>query len=110
MVHELTNREKQITHLTAQGFIDKEIADKLFISSHTVHTYKKRIRTKLNAKNIADITRIYILSLPKPKDVLKAVLFLVIQLNIIFSGSDIDLRLQRPTRVQQARIARIKTK
>ncbi|MFD0763011.1 helix-turn-helix transcriptional regulator [Lutibacter aestuarii] len=106
----LTKQENRIAHLIAQGCIEKEIADKLFISQLTVHTHSRNIRAKIGAKNIADITRMYILSLPKASDVLKAVLFLAIQLHMVLNVTDIDLR--RPPRIRtRAKISRtIKTK
>lgn len=97
-VTELSEQEKRIAHYVAKGFIAKEIAGKLYISVLTVRTHLQNIRRKIGAKNIADITRMYILSLPKASDVLKTVLFLVIQINIMANCPDMDLR--RPTRSQ----------
>jgi len=54
----LSQREIQVADLIHQGFIEKEIAVELSISSYTVHL--KNIRRKLSARNIADITRIFI--------------------------------------------------
>jgi len=96
----LTKQETKITHLIAQGFIEKEIACKLFISHHTVHTHYKTIRQKLSAKNIADITRVYMLSLPNITDVLKAVLFLTIQFHLIINDTNIDLRRPGKTKTK----------
>lgn len=107
-VEKLTKREKEISKLIAVGLIEKEIAAKLFISVHTVHTHTKRIRKKLHARNTADITRSYILSLPNPMDILKAMLFLVIQLHVIIGNVDIDLRRTKPTRISQNRIVRVR--
>ena len=92
----LTKQETKITHLIAQGLIEKEIASKLYISHHTVHSHYKTIRKKLNAKNIADITRVYMLSLPNATDILKAVLFLAIQTHLVFNDTNIEMR--RPVR------------
>lgn len=107
---ELTKQERKIAHLIAQGNLTKEIADKLYISVHTVHTHVKSIRRKLHAHSIADITREYMLSLPRVTDVLKAALFLTIQFHIIFAADGTDLR--RPRRMRSVtRITRvIKTK
>ena len=66
----LTKQEKRVANLIAQEYLEKEIAAALFISVHTVHTHTKNIRKKLNVKNIAGITRVYMLCLFK-KDVLK---------------------------------------
>lgn len=59
----LSVREMQITDLIHQGKTEKEIATELFISPTTVHTHTKNIRQKLRARNIADITRIYLVEL-----------------------------------------------
>ena len=69
----LTERENTIASLIANGFIEKEIASKLFISIKTVHTHTKNIRKKLNAKNIADVTRTYIFGLKNRFDLFEVV-------------------------------------
>jgi len=46
----LTKREIQILRLIAVGFKNKEIAEKLFISVHTVETHRKHIMHKLGIK------------------------------------------------------------
>ncbi|WP_286019087.1 helix-turn-helix transcriptional regulator [Candidatus Venteria ishoeyi] len=67
----LTKQENRVAHLIANEFLEKEIAATLFISVHTVHTHTKNIRKKLNVKNIAGITREYMLRLTNCADVLK---------------------------------------
>jgi DNA-binding CsgD family transcriptional regulator/PAS domain-containing protein len=47
----LSKREKQILGLIKNGMLSKEIADKLFISVHTVNTHRQRILEKLNVSN-----------------------------------------------------------
>lgn len=47
----LSKREKEILLLIKDGFLSKEISDKLFISLHTVNTHRQRILEKLNANN-----------------------------------------------------------
>src|SRR5579863_657363 len=44
----LTTREQQILQLMVDGFIKKEIADKLALSYHTVDTHLRNIYTKLH--------------------------------------------------------------
>ena len=51
----ISTREKEIIKLIAQGLINKEIADKLFISTHTVNTHRKNIMAKLSINNTAGI-------------------------------------------------------
>lgn len=48
---ELTERENEILHLISTGMIVKEIADKLFLSSHTVTKHLKNIYNKLHVNN-----------------------------------------------------------
>lgn len=102
----LTKTETKVAHLTAQGFIKKEIADKLHVSDHTVHAHLRNIRTKWHAGNIADITRMYILSLDNPKLVLRALFFLVLQLGMIYSNSTNDLRKPPQVRMGKVRTAK----
>lgn len=91
-MNQLTETENKIAHHIAQGYAGKEIADQLCISSHTVHTHARSIRKKLKANNIADITRLYILSLDNPKLILKAFMFGVIQIGMILTATDVNVR------------------
>lgn len=52
---ELTEREKGIIKLIALGYTNKQIADHLFISAHTVNTHRKNIMAKLNINNVAGL-------------------------------------------------------
>ncbi len=47
---DLSPREKEVLDCLAQGFLYKEIADKLSISYETVHTYIRRIYEKLQVR------------------------------------------------------------
>lgn len=53
----LTNREREIVALVAQGLSSKMIADKLFISVNTVESHRKRIFKKLNIHNCTELVR-----------------------------------------------------
>jgi DNA-binding NarL/FixJ family response regulator len=46
----LSPREKEVLDCLSQGFLYKEIADKLSISYETVHTYIRRIYEKLQVR------------------------------------------------------------
>jgi len=48
---ELTKRELEILKLVKQGYLSKEISDKLSISVHTVNTHRYRFLEKLGANN-----------------------------------------------------------
>ncbi|MEJ2006351.1 MAG: response regulator transcription factor [Cyclobacteriaceae bacterium] len=54
---EITDREREILKLIAEGLTTNEIADKLFISVHTVNTHRKNLLSKLDIKNTASLVR-----------------------------------------------------
>jgi len=49
----LSSREKEVLELIAEGFTNQQIAEKIFISPHTVDSHRKSLMTKLNASNTA---------------------------------------------------------
>lgn len=51
----LSNREIEIVQLVAEGLTNKQIADKLFLSTHTVTTHRKNIMSKLGINNTAGL-------------------------------------------------------
>ncbi|MBI2967788.1 MAG: response regulator transcription factor [Bacteroidetes bacterium] len=51
----VTDREIEIIKLIAGGYTNKEIAAKLYLSSHTVHTHRKNIMSKIGVNNTAGI-------------------------------------------------------
>jgi DNA-binding NarL/FixJ family response regulator len=53
----LSARERQVLRQIAQGLTHGQIARVLGISQHTVDTYVKRIRSKLDLGNKAELTR-----------------------------------------------------
>ena len=52
----LSDREIEVMALITQGFINKEIADRLNISITTVMTHRKNIMEKLNIKSVSALT------------------------------------------------------
>jgi DNA-binding CsgD family transcriptional regulator len=52
----LTRRELGIINLISQGLTNKEIAEKLFISLHTVQTHRKSIMKKTKCSGTAELT------------------------------------------------------
>jgi two-component system response regulator NreC len=53
----LTDRERELLKLVAEGYTAKEIADMLVISLRTVETHKTNLMKKLNIHNKADLIR-----------------------------------------------------
>lgn len=51
----LTDREKEVIAEVAHGLSNKEIADKLNLSFHTITTYRKNISAKLNIHSTAGL-------------------------------------------------------
>lgn len=49
----LTRREKEVLILIAQGLTNKEIADKIFVSTTTVDSHRKNLLHKFNVMNTA---------------------------------------------------------
>jgi DNA-binding NarL/FixJ family response regulator len=47
----ITNKEKEIITLIEQGFTQKEISEKLYISEYTVNAHIKNIFSKVNVHN-----------------------------------------------------------
>ncbi len=54
---QLSQRERQVLDLVAQGFSTKEIAGQLHLSVKTVDTHRQHIMDKLKIRGIADLTR-----------------------------------------------------
>lgn len=55
-LHTLSERETDVLKLIVKGLKNKEIAEKLFISIHTVVTHRKNITEKLNIKSTSGLT------------------------------------------------------
>ncbi len=53
----LTNREKEVLQLLAEGKTSKEIAADLFISVKTVENHRFQIMKKLDIHNVAELTK-----------------------------------------------------
>ena len=54
--YELSQREREVLVLVAQGMQNKEIADKLCISVHTVMSHRKNIVAKTGIRSVAGLT------------------------------------------------------
>jgi DNA-binding NarL/FixJ family response regulator len=53
----LTNREREVLQLLAEGHSNQEVADELVISVKTVEAHRANIMEKLHAKNRTDLIR-----------------------------------------------------
>jgi two-component system response regulator NreC len=54
---ELTDREREVLRLIAEGLSSKQIGEKLFISSRTADTHRTNLMNKLDIHNIAGLIR-----------------------------------------------------
>lgn len=54
---DLTPREREILTLIAEGFTNREIADKLVISIHTVQTHRQNLMDKLDLHNKSELIK-----------------------------------------------------
>ena len=55
-VYNLSEREVEVTRLIVNGLTSIEIADKLFLSEHTVKTHRKNIFRKLGINSISQLS------------------------------------------------------
>lgn len=55
--NQLSDRERDVLKLTAQGYISREIAEQLLLSPKTVETYRQRAMEKLGLEHRSDLIR-----------------------------------------------------
>lgn len=55
----LSNREKELFYLVAEGLTNKRIADKLCVSLRTVEVHRAKMMQKLNTDNITVLIKFY---------------------------------------------------
>lgn len=53
----LSEREREVLALTAQGYSSQEIGDQLALSAKTVETYRTRVMRKLDLRHRSDLVR-----------------------------------------------------
>lgn len=53
----MTDRQRQILQLVAEGRQNKEIAEIVHVSMKTVEFHRGRLMTKLGARSVAELTR-----------------------------------------------------
>ncbi len=57
LIHQLTDREKEIIGYLTQGYTNPQIGEKLFISPRTVDTHRTNIMKKIGVNNVASLIR-----------------------------------------------------
>lgn len=57
LIDSLSKREKEVLKLIAEEHTTQEIADKLFLSKHTIESYRKNLISKLEVRNLAGLTK-----------------------------------------------------
>jgi len=57
LLQTLSDREREVLQLLAEGCTTKEIAGKLFLSPKTVETYRHQVMKKLQLRSIAELTK-----------------------------------------------------
>ncbi|MYR07938.1 hypothetical protein GTV32_17260 [Gordonia sp. SID5947] len=60
----LTEREAEVAHAVSLGLTNKAIADRLYISAHTVRFHLANVRRKLGAKNRSELAAMIARSSP----------------------------------------------
>ena len=59
-IDSLTDREREVFKLVAEGMANKVIAADLGISERTVEVHRSRVMKKLEARTLAELVRIYL--------------------------------------------------
>jgi len=64
----ISERENEVLKQVALGYTNQQIADRLFISKHTVISHRKNITSKLGIKTVSGLTVYAVLNNLIPKD------------------------------------------
>jgi len=56
-VENLTNRELEIFRMIGEGLTSGAIAERIFLSTHTIDTHRENIKRKLDIRNAAELSR-----------------------------------------------------
>jgi DNA-binding NarL/FixJ family response regulator len=56
-IENLTNRELEVFRMIGEGLTSGVIAEKLFLSAHTIDTHRENIKRKLSLKNSGELVR-----------------------------------------------------
>lgn len=55
---QLSSREREVLQLIAEGLSTRDISERIHVSVKTVETHRQQIMRKLNAKSVAELTKI----------------------------------------------------
>jgi DNA-binding CsgD family transcriptional regulator len=106
---DLSPAELRVARLLSWGYTQKEIADKLNRSIHTIATELKNIYKQLGIHKETDLTRWYIFKeysiMDNPFKKILAVFFLVLSLTLIFSEQS-TVRVFRSNQITSRNISR----
>ena len=61
----MTDAELAVARLVAQGYTNREVAERLFVSRHTVSGHLRSVFTKLDVNSRAELTRLAALHDPR---------------------------------------------
>ena len=59
-IEQLTDRELEVFRMIGEGMKTSDIAEQLFLSTHTIDTHRENIKRKLGAKSGAELSRLAI--------------------------------------------------
>lgn len=54
----ISEREAEVLRLIAYEYTTKEIAEALYVSTHTIDSHRKKLMTKWNVRNTAGLVRV----------------------------------------------------
>ena len=56
-MRQLSKREKEVLEYISHGYTDKEIAEQLYLSLHTIRDHRYNLKEKLDGRNAANMIR-----------------------------------------------------
>ncbi|WP_166461191.1 helix-turn-helix transcriptional regulator [Flavicella sediminum] len=101
---ELSKTEFKVSAYVGSGYDVKEIAVAMNRSYHTAASHIKAIRVRNGLKNLAEITREFVLEFGDPRQYI-VMFFLLLQIGIIYDDFGADMRRVKRGR----RIVKVKT-
>ncbi|MFC2109851.1 LuxR C-terminal-related transcriptional regulator [Bacteroidota bacterium] len=105
---ELSKTEFKVSAYVGAGYDVKEIANAMHRSYHTVASHVKKIRVKNGLKNLAEITREFVLEFGDPRHYI-AMVFLLIHLGIIINDTIDEMRKSKKGRARTTKIVKART-